>query len=174
MRSFRNKDSNICYYHRIFSGLGVVLGGMKPTSPSTRSTPRERLYDELCKLRIRGLVDPRDRLHEFQGLLRIARSASSQDTDLAKVTDVLERAASRLGKVYGQSIPALLGFSDAAWGKKLPARRDLAYECFCAAERALTPSTCPTPIALQTFRTHIEPVMLKNLVTELIHIDNGD
>ena len=144
------------------------------THVQTRSTPRERLYKEICKLRTRGLADPRDRLHELQGLLHIARSSSDRSTDHAKVKEVLEHATAQMGSVYGTSTAVLLGLHDSL-GRKTPERRALALQAFHSAERLLLPPGDDTPgITIETFRTHIEPTMLNNLVTELIKIDNEE
>jgi hypothetical protein len=139
-----------------------------------RSTPRKRLFGELRRLRRLGLADPRDRLHQFRGLLRIARSANSKQSDFDKVVDILERAAARLGRVYGPTVLTLYGLTDAARGLDVEARRKLAHEVFCAAERVLAPGAALRQIAFSTFRTHTEKAILNDLATELIAIDNGE
>jgi hypothetical protein len=143
-----------------------------PTSRA-RTTLRQRFHVELGLLRERGFDDPLDRVHQLRGLLRIARSVSKRQTDAEKLADLIERAASRLGRVYGPTVLTLFGLTDTAQGLKVAARRDLAYDVFCAAEQALSSHAKP-PIVSSTFRTRRVKAILDDLITELFAIARGE
>jgi hypothetical protein len=107
-------------------------------------------------------------------LLRIARTTSNRGTDAEKLADLIEQAASRLGRVYGPTILALFGLTETARGLTVTARHELAHEVFCAAERTVgSPTTLPQ-ITLSTFRTRTEKDILDDLITELPAIARGE
>lgn len=142
------------------------------TSTSEATTPRAKLYLELCVLRERGLADPQDRWHQCRLLLHVASLAGRGSTDLERVKNVLEQATEQMGEVHGPSLRAMLGITAASWGRKSTERRQLAYEIFCEAERAFAASldTGCKPIVFQTFRTHKTEEMLENLASQLLQI----
>jgi len=146
---------------------------MSSTTSTARTTLRQRFYDELVLLRGLGFDDSRDRLHQCRYLLHIAPATSNQETDAEKLADLIERAASRLGRVYGPTILTLFGSSETARGLTVAARHKLAHEVFCAAERAVAPHTTLRQITLSTFRTRTEKHILNDLITELFAIARG-
>jgi hypothetical protein len=115
------------------------------------------------------LADPQDRLHQYDVLLLIARALSSEPTDEAKVKDVLERASTRLGTVYGAAVPPLLGLTAESRGATPPERHRLAYDAYRAAEQArLLPDQ--EPITFSTFQTRKAKAILDDLAVQLIQM----
>jgi hypothetical protein len=117
------------------------------------------------------LADPQDRLHQYDALLLIVRALSSESTDELRVKDVLERASARLGAVYSAAVPPLFGLTAASQGQKVDVRHQLAYDAFCAAEKArLLPGQQPRAPAPSTFRTRTEKYILEDLATQLVNM----
>lgn len=151
-------------------GVYMVKDGRKGDKGTPHQTPLEQLAEnELPLLRKLGQHDPKDELHKCRVFMRIAARISSEADDRARVRDVLEQAAARLGTVYGPTILALFGLTAATAGKEVAERHELAYEVFSAAQRARLASGQKVKlIVFSTFETHEEKVILKDLSIELI------
>jgi hypothetical protein len=133
--------------------------------------PQDKLLEELSNLRKWGFVDPQDRLHRFDLLLTMARPVGQGSTDRELVKDLLERACGELGSVFGPSLLALLGVSQAAWGRDVKERRQLAYDVFCETKKVLGALQARyAPPAFTSFSSRIENEMLKDLATQLERI----
>jgi len=147
----------------------MVKDGRNGDESTPRLTPHEQLAKhELPWLRKHGLDDPKDRLHKCRIVMQIARVSPEVD-DGAKVRDLLEQGAARLGTVYGPTVLALFGLTEATAGRKVKERHKLAYEVFSEAQRArLTSGQAAKLIAFVTFESKEEKVILKDLAIELI------
>jgi hypothetical protein len=147
------------------TGLAWPANRVIPDSPP----PEGKLPKQLGKLRERGLADPQDRLHQYDALLVVARALSDESTDEARVKDILERASARLGTVYGAAVPPLLGVTVESWGATPTERHQLAYDAFCAAQKArLLPGQAHCPMAFSSFTTRKEKEILNDLAVQLV------
>jgi hypothetical protein len=131
------------------------------------SEAENKLFQELCVLRERGLFDPHDRVHELQRLVDIARGLPG-DSDRARVEKLLRQELLGMGSVFGPALLMMFGIAPAARGKTARERDALAHREFCKAERASCASSNEArPPKLMTFATHTKDKMLENLARRL-------